>query len=277
MTVWRVAVGLVCGLVAARVPAAPNPAGPEIVSFESQGLVLGGELYKPPGSGPFPAVLYNHGSAPGMLNSQASALIGPMFASRGWVFFMPYRRGQGLSAKAGPYIGDEIAQAQRRGGQAQAAATLVRLLATDHLQDQLGALRWLQAQAYVQPHRIAVAGNSFGGIAAVLGAAQAPYCAALDAAGGAESWQSAPELQTLMKSAVRAAQAPILFFQAENDFDLAPSKLLWAEMKQAGKTGELKIYPPHGRGHRDGHSFAYLGANTWFDDAFTFVQQHCAP
>ena len=68
-----------------------------------------GVVYKPPGPGPFPAVLYNHGSAPGMLNSQAfEAVIGPRFAARGWVFFGPYRRGQGLSVQAGPYIGDQL-------------------------------------------------------------------------------------------------------------------------------------------------------------------------
>jgi hypothetical protein len=44
----------------------------EVVRFESDGRTLGGELFKPPGSGPFPALLYNHGSAPGVLNSQAS-------------------------------------------------------------------------------------------------------------------------------------------------------------------------------------------------------------
>ena len=71
-------------------------------------------LYRPGGPGPFPAVLYNHGSAPGMLNTQAFDALGPLFASRGWVFFAPYRRGQGLSASAGPYIGDQIAAARRR-------------------------------------------------------------------------------------------------------------------------------------------------------------------
>jgi carboxymethylenebutenolidase len=90
--------------------------GPEIVHFRSGDKTLGGEIYKPEGPGPFPAVLYNHGSAPGMLNSQASRAIAPRFVQNGWVFFMPYRRGQGLSANAGTYIGEEIASARKRGG-----------------------------------------------------------------------------------------------------------------------------------------------------------------
>jgi dipeptidyl aminopeptidase/acylaminoacyl peptidase len=75
---------------------------PEIVAFQNDDLTLRGVLYKPEGSGPFPAVLYNHGSAPGMLNNQAFEALGPLFARRGWVFFAPYRCGQGLSAGAVP-------------------------------------------------------------------------------------------------------------------------------------------------------------------------------
>jgi dienelactone hydrolase len=212
-----------------------------------------------------------------MLNSQASQRIGPLFAAQGWVFFMPYRRGQGLSAAAGRFIGEEISAAQTQGGTREGAATLVRLMSTEQLDDQLAALQWLRSQKYIVADQIAVAGNSFGGVQAVLGAQHASYCAAVDASGGAESWAAAPELQTLMKTAVRNSQSPIFFFQAENDFDLAPTRILPAEMKQAGKVGESKIYPAYGRSGRDGHGFAYLGASTWFGDVFAFLQRHCTP
>jgi carboxymethylenebutenolidase len=132
---------------------------PDVVSFRSGEITLQGTLYRPEGKGPFPAVVYNHGSAPGMLSQQAFEALGPVFASHGWVFFGPYRRGQGLSASAGPYIGDEIAAAKKKGGMAAGAATMVRLLETDHLNDQLAALAWLRTQKFVDPDRIAVAGN----------------------------------------------------------------------------------------------------------------------
>jgi carboxymethylenebutenolidase len=246
------------------------------VTFPSGHLTLHGVLYKPDGEGPFPAVLYNHGSAPGMLSKEAFDALGPVFASRGWVFFAPYRRGQGLSASAGPYIGAEIAAAQKQGGIRAGAAAMVRLLQTDHLDDQLAGLAWLQKQSFVQPKRIAVAGNSFGGIEAVLGAARAPYCAAIDAAGGAESWRLAQaELEPLMTHAVQNARAPIFFFQAENDYDLSPSKILSAAMQDAGKPYELKIYPPFGNSQSDGHAFGYFGSSVWADDVFTFLEAHC--
>ncbi len=277
--VWSVAV--VCAACKTAPPiGAAREAVPSVpaqeVTFTSGPLVLRGVVYKPAGSGPFPAVLYNHGSAPGMLNSQAFEAIGPRFAARGWVFFGPYRRGQGLSGQAGPYIGDQLDAATKRGGVPARAAEMVRLLEGDHLNDQLAALAWLRTASFVRPGAIAVAGNSFGGIEAVLGVEREPYCAAVDASGGAESWSEAPELRAAMTRAVQNARAPIFFFQAENDFDLSPTRVLSAAMKDAGKPFETKTYPPFGSSHRDGHSFAYRGGAIWFDDVFRFLEQHCA-
>ena len=112
---------------------------------------------------------------------------------------------------------------------------MVRLLETDHLSDQLAALAWLRTQKFVAADGIAVAGNSFGGIEAVLGAEHASYCAAIDSAGAAQSWARAPQLQSLMTRSVRHSRAPIFFFQAENDYDLSPSRVLSAAMKDSGK------------------------------------------
>src|SRR5471030_1197491 len=212
---------------------------------------------------------------PGMLNSQASNIIGPLFASKGWVFFMPYRRGQGLSLNAGPYIIDEIKVAQKRGGIQEASETMTRLLSTEQLEDQLSAFAWLRTQAFVQQNRIAVAGNSFGGVETVLGAAKLPYCAAVVASGGAESWDESPELQQAMKAAARMANSPMLFFQAANDFNLAPSEVLSSERKKAGKPGEVKTYPAFGKSASEGHSFAYRGSGIWFPDIYEFIDKHC--
>ena len=247
----------------------------EVVTFPSGSLTLSGAVYRPEGAGPFPALVYNHGSAPGMLSKDAFDALGPFFASRGWVFFGPYRRGQGLSASAGPYIGDQIAEAKKNGGMPAAATAMVRLLETDHLQDQLAALAWLRKQDYVQADHIAVAGNSFGGVEAVLGAEQGDYCAAIDSAGGAQSWTLAPQLQTIMIRAVRSSKVAIFFFQAANDYDLSPSHILSEEMKAAGKTYKEKIYPAYGTSPGDGHTFGYFGSSVWGDDAITFLRQHC--
>jgi carboxymethylenebutenolidase len=247
----------------------------QTVTFASGALTLHGLLYKPKGEGPFPAVLYNHGSAAGMLNTQAFDAIAPVFVARGWVFFAPYRRGQGLSTEAGPYIMDEISTARLSGGPGEADRTMTRLLSTDHLDDQSSAYRWLRAQPYIRRDAIAAMGNSFGGIETVLGAARLDYCAAVDAAGGAESWEDGPALRRTLTAAASVAKPPMLFFQAENDFNLAPSRTLDAARHHAGLPSEVRIYPSFGHSPRDGHSFAYRGVAVWRDDVLEFLQQHC--
>ena len=293
----------------------------EIVTINAGDRTLHGVIYRPVGAGPFPAVLYNHGSAPGMLNNQAFEALGPLFAGRGWVFFAPYRRGQGLSAAAGPYIGDEIADTRRRGlwqgaalavpvlafvwfgvlrrqrtgirlsavvavglcaawaihvvAQRAAASTMVRLLDTEQFADQLAGLEWLQHQSFVQRGRIAAAGNSFGGVEAVLGAERANYCAVVDVAGGAESWAAAPGLRRLMEGAARRARAPVFFIQAENDYDLSPSRALAKSMHDAGKDADVKIYAKFGQSPTEGHSFAWRGSGLWGEDVLGFLSRHC--
>jgi len=139
----------------------------------------------------------------------------------------------------------------------------------------LAALAWLKQQRFVQSDRIAVAGQSFGGIETVLGAANYPFCAAVDASGGAMSWAEAPALQVVMKETVRSSKSPIFFFQAENDYTLEPSQVLYKEMLAAGKSAEVRVYPAYGKTHFDGHSFTWLGSSIWFNDVFGFIQKNC--
>jgi len=252
-------------------------AGPEPVAFKSADKTLHGFVYKPAGPGPFPTVLYNHGASAGMLSSQAFDLIGPLLNARGWALFAPYRRGQGTSSDAGPYVMDVINAARARGGQEVGARTTARLLSTEQLQDQLAALEWLKQQPFARPAQIAVMGNSFGGIETVLGAEHAGYCAAVDAAGAAETWDGASDLQRLMLHAVQHSTVPIFFFQAENDYDLAPSRTLYAAMKRLNKPAEIRIYPPYGDGPEGGHSLPYRGASIWIDDVVRFLDRHCRP
>jgi carboxymethylenebutenolidase len=97
--------------VATAEPAVRSPdtrAREQLVQFPSGDLTLGGFIWKPAGDGPFPAILYNHGSEklPG-----AKLDLGRLFVGNGYVFFVPHRRGQGRSP--GPYIQDQIASAPR--------------------------------------------------------------------------------------------------------------------------------------------------------------------
>lgn len=158
-------------------------------------------------------------------------------------------------------------------GAAARSRLLVELHSGPHLDDQLAALSYLKGLPYVDSDRIVVAGHSFGGIQTMLAAQRdLGQRAAINLAGGAESWSRSLDLQQLMRDAARQSRMPVYFIQAENDYDLAPSRILAAEMERAGKSFQMKIYPPFGTTAEDGHSFGVKGGDIWGPDVFSFLK-----
>jgi dienelactone hydrolase len=155
---------------------------------------------------------------------------------------------------------------------ARATAT-INVLETDQFSDHLAAYEWLRRQSFAAPARIATMGNSFGGVITVLAAERITYCAVVDAAGGAQTWS--PELSARLVGAVRQSQAPIFFFQAVNDYTIAPSEVLARKMWEAGRPSVVKIYPAFGSTADDGHSFAWRGSDLWETDVFRFLDAQC--
>jgi carboxymethylenebutenolidase len=86
----------------------------DTVTFKSGDLQLRGLLWKPIGSSPALAVLFNHGSEQRALKYLWR--IAPGFLNQGYAFFAPVRRGQGLSQGQGKYIISELDSAEKSGG-----------------------------------------------------------------------------------------------------------------------------------------------------------------
>jgi hypothetical protein len=90
-------------------PSSP-PSAPQIADVRSGELHLKGYFWKPAGPGPFPAILFNHGSGAddpqhtaGRTMAVAASDLAPIFLRHGYAFFYLCRRGQGLSADQGPF------------------------------------------------------------------------------------------------------------------------------------------------------------------------------
>ena len=240
-------------------------ARPELIGFKSGDLELKGFIWKPSGEGPFPALLWNHGSekSPGSVDTVA-----PYFVSRGYVFFVPHRRGQGRSP--GPYIMDEL-NALSRDNRNRMLVELHEI----HLQDQLAGLEYLKGLAFVDRNRIAVMGFSFGGIQTMLAVERGPgYRVAANCSGAAESWKGSSSLRSRLTTAASKATIPVFFLQAENDYYLTPNRVLSEEVRKAGKPVETKVYPAFGSGPGDGHSFCVRGTETWGPDVLKFIETY---
>jgi len=237
------------------------PANAQLVSFPAAGGTLNGFLYVPAGPGPFPAVLWNHGSErrPG-----AQPELAEFYNSHGFVFFLPHRRGQGRSP--GPYVMDEIRS--HPGSQAAVQAQ------EDANEDVVAALKWLRAQKEVDPNRIVVSGCSFGGIQTLLTAEKGLGARGFIAfAPAAQSWGN-PALEQMLADAVRKAKGPVFILQAKNDFSIQPVQVLGKIAKAKG--GQATIYPPFGETHEDGHwKFATTeaGIAIWGEDVLSFINE----
>jgi carboxymethylenebutenolidase len=74
--------------------------------------------------------------------------------------------------------------------------------------------------------------------------------------------------------AARNAKVPVFFIQAENDYDTAPSRVLFEQMQKAGKPARLRIFPPNGTTAEQGHAFCRGGADpAWGEDVLAFLHE----
>ena len=135
---------------------APGQAPGELISFESDGQTLQGVVYVPPGDGPFPAIIWNHGEAnadnPSEMNSQPE--LAAFYNEHGFVFFHPYRRG------VGPSPGEHYALGLLKHNNVYLQVRIENV-------DVARATKWLMEQTYVDPDRVIMSGIGLGAAHAI--------------------------------------------------------------------------------------------------------------
>jgi dienelactone hydrolase len=251
----------------------------QTVEIRSGTLRLKAFLWMPAGRGPFPAVLFNHGSGgadpehtAGLTMTEAAQQLGPLFVQHGYAFLYLFRRGHGLSADQGPFMQDLLLREKTASGDEARKHLQYVLLTTDHLDDVLAALSFLKSVRGVDPRRMAIAGHSFGGQLTLLAAERDPAVrAAVTFAAAAASWENTPEVRERLLTAVRKAAAPIMLIQAANDYSTAAGRDLAAELERLHKPHLLKIYPPVGQTRDEGHNLLYKAIPEWEPDVFRFL------
>lgn len=258
--------------------AASTPA-PDTLVIRSGALHLRALFYRPPGRGPFPGVLFNHGSghgtgasASGVRDQRHPEILGPLFARHGYAFLYLYRRGDGLSRSQGIAAADAMDEALRERGQSGYNEVQLRRLAIDDMDDALAGLAALRARPEVDPGRVAIVGHSFGGsLSLIVAARDTGLRAGVIFSGAGLSWDRSPQLRDRLRAAAMRARAPLFFIHAANDFSTAAGESLAIEITRLGRPARVEVYPAIGSTPEEGHQFVHSGVATWERDVFAFL------
>ena len=264
--------------------AADTPASsqPRTVEVPSGKLRLKAFLWMPDGPGPFPVVLFNHGSGgdtadqtAGMPITDASKRLAPIFVRHGYAFLFLFRRGQGLSAGQAPYMQDVLKREEASHGLEARRHMQLVLLQTEQLDDVMAALAFLKTAPGIDPKLIAIVGHSFGGQLTLLAAERDNGVRAVVTFGAAaNSWQTSPDLRALLLTAVANTSAPVMLIHASNDYDTTAGAALASQCHDLHKLCVLKIYPAVGKSSDDGHNAIYQAIPLWEADVLEFLDAH---
>jgi dienelactone hydrolase len=237
------------------------PAGSGATSVE-----LETTIFRPPGEGPFPLVIMNHGKALGNPRNQGRdrfISVSREFVKRGYAVVVPMRKG--FSKSTGDYA--DYGCDMTGNGQAQA----------DDLQS---ALQYLVTQNWVDKDRILVAGQSYGGLATMaFGTRNFPgvkglinFAGGLKMHGGSCQWQNSL-VQAFSDYGAKTA-LPSIWFYGENDQHFGPQ--LAARMHDAyvhaGGHAKLVAY---GAFRKDAHgmSGSREGVKIWWPETEKFLKE----
>lgn len=297
LVIWLLAILLVTcpvrsaedqSTAAATTSGAEKKRGFDLVKIPSGNLTIYGALWKPQGSGPFPTVIYNHGSEKrvALFAAQQGGYgnLGPFYVSQGFAFLIPLRRGhefglnkQAIALSEGQYFNDRV-DAESQANPSQHNKIWLHEQDVDN-EDVQAAVAWLKTQPYVDTNKLIMSGISFGGIQTTLASQVGlDVKAFIPFAPGAMSWNGVPELHDRLTRAMEHAKAPIFLIQAKNDYNLGPSEVLGRVLDKKGPPNQHKLYPEFypELGHRSGHGgFATWpdGIAIWSPDVMPFIKQ----
>jgi dienelactone hydrolase len=249
----------------ARAQNSGGPQGPEqgvirrqdwFIPAQDGTTMMRSTVYRPPGAGPFPLAVVNHGSTQNELRRAEFRVprftaVSRWLVGRGYAVAVPQRPGHG--ATGGPYLEQQgrCANVDYAKAGYGAAASIA------------AAIEYMTRQPFVRPNGVLVVGQSAGGWGALaLAARNPPNVAAVIAfaPGRGGRVDNVPNRNCAPDRLVAAARAfgakakvPTLWLYAENDSYFGPdlSRRLVEAYRSAGGRADYRLFPPIGDdGHR---------------------------
>lgn len=278
---WLLAIGVSLMMASARAQsdAAALPA-PQYVKIPIKGagafgssLDMVAELFQPPGTAPFPVLVYLHGRDGTQAERLAVTEAIPRdylryWLGKGFAVVAPMRPGYGKTGGAdreSPGFRWESAGNCTRPDFAKALNTATSAA--------IAALDWTRAQAWARPAAMIISGNSVGGITSVSAASANPagVLGFINFAGGMGGNPTlspgrscdADQLRDLYARYGKTGKMPGLWVYADNDrFWGADAPRAWHSAYTAsGAPAELAVtgpVPDH-----DGHELIFVGRVLW--------------
>jgi len=240
------------------------------VVYPNGDVSLVGFIFKPAGTGPFPTIVWNHGSEHNPGAGPQFDSVASVFVPHGYVVFAPTRRGHGEST--GSYISDVVSRTRATQGDTAAFRLMTHLLETEQLDDQMAGLAYAKRLPFVDTARMGVAGCSFGGIQTLLAAERGlGFRAAMPISPAALNWDINPPLRARVLQAVSHINMPVLLLQPPRDASLGPSRDLGAEFAKQHKQYRGIVYPDTLPPRLKVHCFGGAqGDHVWAADAVAF-------
>jgi carboxymethylenebutenolidase len=267
---------LMAGLLTAGGQAQPAvPAPPfQTLFYTSEGLRLEAYLFRPDGPGPFPLVVYNHGSRAADARSERPLeYVARLLLPQGYAVLVPERRGYGKSE--GATLVEEI-------GTDRGAKFVARLEA--EARDALAAVDYVtgRPELRLDAKRMAMVGYSFGGMVTTIAMGRdRRFAAAVAQAPGARNWIDKPDIQGALMKAARLIRTPMFCAVAENDTQTESTRAICEAVRASQVPAEVKIYPrfvPPGAAEETagvGHAiFGPAGVAIWRDDLVAFLRKY---
>jgi dienelactone hydrolase len=233
---------------------------------DGQTVELETTVFKPPGDGPFPLVVMNHGKALGDPRAQGRdrfIALSREFVRRGYAVVVPMRKG--FSKSTGEYADPGCDMTAH--GELQA-------------DDVQSTLEYLDQQPWVDKNRVLVAGQSYGGLTAMaFGTRHFPgvkglinFAGGLRMHGGDCRWRAS--LIQAFATYGAHTDLPSLWFYGANDHHFSPqlAAKLHDAYVQAGGHAELVAYGPF-KDDAHGMSGSRDGVKIWWPETEKFLKQ----